>query len=156
LRQKKERYSVNWLELLEKAEKKRGTHNTPPSSRDTPQKAGGGHAAKTEKRSNELAERGAERASKLGLIARWSYEFGYVSLHDPTSGEWHDLPTKDAPAWAKREDFKRKELSKHHGIHRTLTASEMEKVWEEEQVEMWENPTVTDKGIVYGDYLDEE
>jgi hypothetical protein len=27
-------------------------------------------------------------ASGLGLIATWGLEFGYVSLHDPTTGEW--------------------------------------------------------------------
>jgi len=112
--------------------------------------------SKTSKRVDEQTERRADRASKLGLIARWSYEFGFISIHDPTTGEWHDLPTKDAPAWAKREVFKRKELKKHRGIHRTLTASEMEEVWEEEQAPMWEQPAVTDKGIVYEDYLDAE
>jgi hypothetical protein len=155
---------VEWLEVLERAKEKQKerttTHSTPLSAGDAigdvSPKAVGGCTSKTSKSADELSERRTERASRLGLIARWSYEFGYVSLHDPTTGEWCDLPTKDAPAWAKREAFKRKELSKHHGIHRTLTASEMEEVWEEEQVEMWENPAVTDKGIVYGDYLDEE
>jgi hypothetical protein len=37
-------------------------------------------------------------------------EFGYVSIYAPTSGEWHDLRTKDAPDWAVREAHKRKEL----------------------------------------------
>jgi hypothetical protein len=36
----------------------------------------------------------------MGLAATWSMEFGYVSIHDPTEGEWWDVPTKDAPAWA--------------------------------------------------------
>src|SRR4051794_36303957 len=97
-----------------------------------------------------------ERASELGLIARWSREFGYISIHDPTTGEWHDLPTKDAPAWAKREAHKRKELRRHHGVTQLLTASEMEEIFEAERPAMWEQPAVTDKGVVYEDYLEEE
>jgi hypothetical protein len=37
-----------------------------------------------------------ERASELGLVARWSREFGFISIHDPTTGEWHDIPMKEA------------------------------------------------------------
>ncbi len=44
-----------------------------------------------------------ELASELGLVAAWSRHFGFVSLHDPTTGEWHDLRREDAPGWAKRE-----------------------------------------------------
>ena len=80
-----------------------------------------------------------ERASELGLVARWSYEFGYVAIHDPTTGEWHETPTKQAPGWAKREASKRKELSKK-GVARTLTGAEMEELWEEEQAPMWSEP----------------
>jgi hypothetical protein len=29
----------------------------------------------------------------------------------------------------------------------------MEEIWEKEQVEMWDHPAVTDKGILYEDYL---
>jgi hypothetical protein len=99
-----------------------------------------------------------ERASDLGLIARWSSEFGYVSIHDPTTGEWHDLTTKDAPTWAKREAFKRKELRRHEGITRTLSAKEMEANWEKEIAPMWHDlpQAVTERGIVYVDYLEEE
>ena len=35
--------------------------------------------------------------AQLGLVATWSAEFDYVSLHDPTTGEWHDLKTTVAP-----------------------------------------------------------
>src|SRR5215207_5490590 len=82
-------------------------------------------------------ERELEQASELGLIARWSRTFGYVAIHDPTTGEWHDLLTKEAPGWAKREAHKRKELSKFGGTHRTLTASEMERIWQNEQAQRW-------------------
>jgi hypothetical protein len=76
-----------------------------------------------------------ERATKLGLIAKWAGEFGFVSIHDPTTGEWHDLHTKEAPDWARREAHKRK------GIYRSgnskayrLTSREMEEIWEAEYV----------------------
>ncbi len=44
-----------------------------------------------------------EQASELGLVAVWSKHFGHISIHDPTTGEWHDLRREDAPGWAKRE-----------------------------------------------------
>jgi hypothetical protein len=49
-----------------------------------------------------------EAASDLGLVAAWSRHHGYVSVHDPTTGEWHDLRTKDAPDWAVGEARRRK------------------------------------------------
>ncbi len=50
------------------------------------------------------------KADQLGLVATWSGEFGYISMHDPNTGEWHDVQTGDAPGWAKWEASKRKEL----------------------------------------------
>ena len=47
-------------------------------------------------------------ASGLDLIATWGLEFGYVSLHDPTTGEWWDVKVKDAPGWAVGEARRRK------------------------------------------------
>ena len=60
-------------------------------------------------------------------------EFGYVSVHDPTSGEWHDLPTKEAPSWATGEARKRKELYKS-GNRKALrlTSRQMSELWEAE------------------------
>ncbi len=109
--------------------------------------------AKTAKTANGYKD----GASELGLVAMWSREFGYISIHDPTAGEWYDLQTKDAPDWAVREARRRKELYKdgNRKAYR-LTAREMEDIWEKERVEMWEHPAVTDRGIVYEDYLEEE
>jgi hypothetical protein len=73
------------------------------------------------------------RADELGLVARWSREFGYISIHDPTTGDWHDLLMKDAPAWAKKEARKRKELWRFHGVTEILSAKEMEDIWLEEK-----------------------
>jgi predicted metal-dependent hydrolase len=33
-----------------------------------------------------------DEADRRGLIIKWSREPGYVALHDPTTGEWHDVP----------------------------------------------------------------
>ena len=30
-------------------------------------------------------------ANKRGLIIQWSKHPGWISLHDPTTGEWHDV-----------------------------------------------------------------
>jgi hypothetical protein len=70
----------------------------------------------------------------LGLVATWSAEFGYVSLHDPTTGEWHDLKTTVAPEWAVGEARRRKELYKS-GNRRAyrLSARDMEEVWKSDQ-----------------------
>jgi len=83
----------------------------------------------TDKTSKTLAE-----AHEFGLVATWSMEFGYVSIHDPTTGEWHDVPTKEAPDWAKREAFKRKELyrSGNRRAYR-LASREMEEILEIER-----------------------
>jgi hypothetical protein len=40
-----------------------------------------------------------EEADRRGLVIRWAREPGYVSLHDPTTGEWHEVPAPGCPAW---------------------------------------------------------
>jgi hypothetical protein len=76
-------------------------------------------------------QRQLNRASELGLVAKWSRTFGYVSLHDPVDGSWHDIPTKDAEGWMLWEASKRKELWRS-GDRRAfeLTAREMQELWE--------------------------
>jgi len=32
-----------------------------------------------------------EEADRLGLVIRWSREPGWISLHDPATGEWHEI-----------------------------------------------------------------
>ena len=73
-------------------------------------------------------------AELLGLVSTWSVEFGYLSLHDPTSGEWHDLQTKEAPDWVVREARKRKELYRD-GDRKAfrLTSREIGKILEAER-----------------------
>ncbi len=38
-----------------------------------------------------------EEADRRGLIIKWSKLPGYVALHDPTTGEWHDVPVSGCP-----------------------------------------------------------
>jgi hypothetical protein len=40
-----------------------------------------------------------EEADRLGLVIRWAREPGYVSIHDPTTGEWHEVAASDCPPW---------------------------------------------------------
>ncbi len=157
---------MGWLERLDEVEEKRNNQQShtsrlvvfSPSPPEDKNENGGGY--RTDKRGQKGLEtdtRKPEYASELGLVARWSREFGYISIHDPTAGKGHDVATKDAPDWAKREAFKRKELYRE-GNRKAfrLTAREMEDIWEKERVGMWEHPAVTDRGIVYEDYLAEE
>jgi hypothetical protein len=86
----------------------------------------------------------------MGLVATWSREFGYVSLHDPGSGKWHNLQVKDVPGWAVGEARRRKELYKdgRRDAYR-LTSLEMEAIWEDE------HPTV-EVGIIEDHPIEEE
>ena len=78
----------------------------------------------------------ATGAGRLGLVAKWAnYELakGHVSIFDPVEGEWHDVPWKDAPSWAKWEAPKRAALYKA-GDRRAydLTSLQMHDLWERE------------------------
>ncbi len=80
-------------------------------------------------------ERRAQRAGEVGLVARWSKKFGFVSIHDPTTGEWHDVGWKVAPSWAKWEARKRKELGRSgDGRAYDLPASGIREIWEAENL----------------------
>jgi hypothetical protein len=90
-----------------------------------------------------------ERAAALGLVARWAdYKTakGHIAIHDPASGEWAEVPYKDAPGWAQREARKRSELYRQTGDARVFDydAATMRAIWEEEQIAQGEE----DEGIV--------
>ena len=91
-----------------------------------------------------------EDAGRLGLVASWSGEFGFVSVHDPTTGDWWDIQTGIAPEWAVREARKRKELYKD-GNRRAyrLTAREMERILDKER-------TPDQEGIIEEHPVEEE
>lgn len=83
---------LGFQDRLERLREKLRTRQNPPSkTSDTPTDL------------ERLVQRKLEKASRMGLVASWSQHYGYVGLHDPTTGEWHDLRTEDAPGWAVRE-----------------------------------------------------
>jgi predicted metal-dependent hydrolase len=45
----------------------------------------------------ERERRRLGEADRRGLVIKWSREPGYISLHDPTTGEWHDLKQSECP-----------------------------------------------------------
>ncbi len=40
-----------------------------------------------------------EEANRRGLVIKWAREPGYVSIHDPTTGEWHEVAAPECPSW---------------------------------------------------------
>ena len=40
-----------------------------------------------------------EAADRRGLVTKWASEPGYVALHDPTTGEWHEVEASGCPPW---------------------------------------------------------
>ncbi len=38
-----------------------------------------------------------EAADRRGLVIKWSREPGYLALHDPTTGEWHEVKASECP-----------------------------------------------------------
>ena len=36
-----------------------------------------------------------EEADRRGLVIRWSREPGWIFLHDPTTGEWHEVRAEE-------------------------------------------------------------
>ena len=40
-----------------------------------------------------------EEADRRGLVIKWAKEPGYITLHDPTTGEWHEVLSSECPPW---------------------------------------------------------
>ena len=40
-------------------------------------------------------ERKLEEASRRGLLIRWSEYPNWIKLHDPTTGEWHEVRAEE-------------------------------------------------------------
>ncbi|MEW6635613.1 MAG: hypothetical protein AB1425_02240 [Actinomycetota bacterium] len=47
----------------------------------------------------ERERRRLEEADRRGLVIKWAKETGYVAIHDPTTGEWHEVPASGCPPW---------------------------------------------------------
>ena len=45
----------------------------------------------------ERERRRLEEAASRGLVIKWSREPGWISLHDPTTGEWHEVKASECP-----------------------------------------------------------
>jgi hypothetical protein len=81
----------------------------------------------------EARARRAEKANARGLTAKWSKEFGFISVHDPVDGTWHDVPTAPAEPWMKWEAGTRKTMYKAGRRDAyDLTSAEMAQIWAEE------------------------
>ena len=38
-----------------------------------------------------------QEADRRGLVIKWAREPGYIALHDPTTGEWHEVKASECP-----------------------------------------------------------
>lgn len=47
----------------------------------------------------ERERRRLEEADRRGLVIRWAKEPGYIAIHDPTTGEWHEVAASRCPPW---------------------------------------------------------
>jgi TubC N-terminal docking domain len=45
----------------------------------------------------ERERRRLEEAASRGLVIKWAREPGYLFLHDPTTGQWHEVRASDCP-----------------------------------------------------------
>ncbi len=43
----------------------------------------------------ERERRRIEEANRRGLVIKWAREPGWISLHDPMTGEWHEVKASD-------------------------------------------------------------
>lgn len=43
----------------------------------------------------ERERRRLQEAASRGLVIKWAREPGYLSLHDPTTGEWHEVKASE-------------------------------------------------------------
>jgi hypothetical protein len=44
---------------------------------------------------DELERRKLDKAARMGLIIRWSEHPEWIKLHDPTTGQWHEVRAEE-------------------------------------------------------------
>ena len=44
---------------------------------------------------NDRRRRHLEKAARIGLVIRWSEYPIWIKLHDPTTGEWHEVRAEE-------------------------------------------------------------
>jgi hypothetical protein len=77
------------------------------------------------------------------MICNWSYHFGFVSLRDPITGEWHDVQTGDSSPWMLNEARFRKQLYRMDEPRAyRLSSRALEELWRKE------HPEPLEEGIV--------
>jgi predicted metal-dependent hydrolase len=47
----------------------------------------------------EWERRRLREADRRGLVIEWSKERGWIALHDPTTGEWHEVKASECLPW---------------------------------------------------------
>jgi len=64
---------------LEMAKRVSGADEAPASSKDL----------------NGRRRRRLEKAARIGLVIRWSEDPRWIKLHDPTTGDWHEVRAEE-------------------------------------------------------------
>ena len=58
-------------------------------------------------------QRKLREADRRGLVIRWAGERGWISLHDPTTGEWHEVRAREClPSVVEAANARRRERPK--------------------------------------------
>ena len=64
---------------LEMAKRVSGADEAPASSKDL----------------DDRRRRRLEKAARIGLVIRWSEDPRWIKLHDPTTGDWHEVRAEE-------------------------------------------------------------
>ncbi len=48
----------------------------------------------------EWERRKLRETDRRGLVIEWARERGWIALHDPTTGEWHEVKASECLPWA--------------------------------------------------------
>jgi len=57
--------------------------------------SGAGEASASSKDLDDRRRRRLEKAARIGLVIQWSEDPMWIKLHDPTTGEWHEVRAQD-------------------------------------------------------------
>ena len=57
--------------------------------------SGAGEGTASSEDLDDRQRRRLEKAARIGLVIRWSEEPMWIKLHDPTTGEWHEVRAQD-------------------------------------------------------------
>ena len=57
--------------------------------------SGTGEAPASSKHLDDRRRRSLEKAARIGLVIRWSEDPRWIKLHDPTTGDWHEVRAEE-------------------------------------------------------------